>query len=115
MYTFLAIAPCNFTVNGKHFSVEAGTPIQVEYNEALIMSAPTFRYRNYLRVITPIKPPTPAEPESITLTEPTIEPTTEPEVKPNRRAKTKKESVVSSDLKETKEETQINTEVINLF
>jgi len=61
-YTFLAIAPCNFTVNGQHFSAEAGTPITVDYDKAVIMSSPTFRFRSFLRVITPIEKPVESSP-----------------------------------------------------
>lgn len=68
-YTFLAIAPCTFTVLGKHFSLEAGSPFETTYEEAKIISAPNFRFRNYVRVITPIIEPKkalPVEPESVT-------------------------------------------------
>jgi len=54
MYTFLPIAPCTFSVNGKYYNLKVNEPFTVELKEAKIIASPSFRFRKYVRLITPL-------------------------------------------------------------
>lgn len=107
MYTFLPIAPCTFTVNGKHFDAKVNEPFSVDLKEAKIIASPSFRFRKYVRLITPlpkeekVEKPVSVVPESSKIDEvkqfseePSLESKVEPEV-------TKIESEVSNDSPES--------------
>lgn len=74
MYTFLPIAPCTFSVNGKHFNVRINEPFSVELKEAKIIASAAFRFRKYVRLITPL--PT-ESPVAVEIQEPQPEPVIE--------------------------------------
>lgn len=54
LYTFVPVAPCTFSLQGKHYSAKAGTPIQVELPIAKIIASNNFLYRKHLKLITPL-------------------------------------------------------------
>jgi hypothetical protein len=55
-YTFLAVAPGSFTVNGRYYKLEVGRPFEAPLNAARIIASPTFSYRKHVRLITPLPP-----------------------------------------------------------
>jgi hypothetical protein len=54
MYTFVPVAPCSFTVNGKHYDIKINSPITVDLRTAKMLTSTSFQYRKHLRLITPL-------------------------------------------------------------
>lgn len=73
MYTFLPIAPCTFTVNGKHFDVKINEPFKVQLAEAKIIASSSFRFRKYVRLITPLPKEEVTKTETVVPVSPKIE------------------------------------------
>lgn len=53
-YTFLPKAPCTFTLNNKYYRCELGRPFEVNEREARLLTSNNFKYRNHLRLVTPL-------------------------------------------------------------
>ena len=83
-YTFLAVAPGSFTVNGRYYNLEVGRPFEAPLNAARIIASPTFSFRKHVRLITPLPPKEEVEPKveevKIEQTESTTKKKVEPKV-----------------------------------
>jgi hypothetical protein len=56
-YTFLAVAPCTFMLEGKRYDLVAGQPLTVNESIAQKLLSNTFQYRNFLNLVAkPVEP-----------------------------------------------------------
>ena len=81
-YTFLAVAPGSFTVNGRYYNLEVGRPFEAPLNAARIIASPTFSFRKHVRLITPLPPKEEVKPKVEEVEPAQTESTTKKKVEP---------------------------------
>jgi hypothetical protein len=54
-YTYLAVAPCNFKLNGEKFSLKAGDSVIFSEAQADQVKEKSFLFNNHLRLISKIE------------------------------------------------------------
>lgn len=110
LYTFLPIAPCTFFLSGKRFDIKVNEPFSVNLKEAKIISSPTFAYRKYVRLVTPLPEEKPPEPVIVKPTIQKVESKVDVQVQPEVNLKVEPEVEVQEETPKRRSRKKSNVE-----